>query len=105
MLDHFIKVHISLNPFNSDEFDMLDESLKNFISPSSFTRGCNNTTQQRVLNEIRPELIIYPPSQKPHVQNKPMLIIGPPQHQPKPQGHILNFSKQISNNNVSQQPS
>jgi hypothetical protein len=35
------QVNISLKPFSSDEFDILDEALDDFISQGSSTKACH----------------------------------------------------------------
>jgi hypothetical protein len=74
------QVTLSLKNFIHDDFDMLDESLEDFISQGSSAKACSNKPKQREVNLIQPQLILYPPLNKKQPINKPILIPEPPKN-------------------------
>lgn len=78
---------------------MLDEALEDFISQGPSTKACHDKPKHRDINTIAPQLIIYPPSQKPQVPNEPVLILEPPKNNPLLDNEI--FSQQMGYNTVS----
>jgi hypothetical protein len=74
------QVTLSLNPFSSDDFEMLDETLDEFITQALSTKAFSSKPKLREVNIIQPQFMLYPPSNKLQTINKHILILQHPKN-------------------------